>query len=415
MGDVRKAATCLCMVLRGMLFIGFSAQIVLGICWICCNFGQVQSFGEPESALYRGLLTLFGGNPAILYFLQLAAAFFVGSVFLQNFRPVGRGFALWRGMALVTMPFGMQCHLALLPYSFMGTTFMLFLLALLKIRKRRVAGPLLAAFACAVAFLSLSGAADLDKRERPGHSIEGALASRFAWPTLWNDYGLYGEEVRTVPKSVVWESTYYSGDMGLFQECLESQVGVEAAKECYLNMAKVGWDNHASMIIRQIGWDVLGYVVTPVIFPLQMAGEAYDSCSGSNYDVMRENAPVLTRYYVDYGCWWFVWMLVLSFFLWLFQLSGENPARAEHKKNRRKAVLSAGICCLISGLLVMALTMRGAGRMDYRESIAVNALWLMGPLLLMGRAEPAGLNSLAGTKTAGSGDISGRKGTRVLW
>ena len=49
---VKKTAPYLDMVLRGILFMGFSVQIVLGICWICGNFGQVQGFGEPDSRLH---------------------------------------------------------------------------------------------------------------------------------------------------------------------------------------------------------------------------------------------------------------------------------------------------------------------------------------------------------------------------
>ncbi len=453
---VRKAASCFCKVLKGMLFIGFSVQIILGIWWFCCHFFQVQSFGEPQSLLYRGLLSLLGGRPALLYSLQVAAAFLAGTLFLQNLRPVEPKFALWRGLAFVTIPFGMQCHLALLPYSFMSSLFVLFLLALFiltgnkgcrqfitsgaresgdlanvndcqyRIRKKRVAGLLLGAFACAAAFAALSGALDPDKREKPGYSIEGALASRFAWPTLWNDYGRYGEEVRIVPEEVVWNASYHPDDMEAFQESLESQVGVETAKEYYLRMAKTGWDYHAPMIIRQIGWDALGYAVTPVIFPLQMAGEAYDSCSARNYEVMRENAPVLTRYYVDYGCWWFVWMLAISVLLAFCRVlcRRDSGAREERKKVRRKAVIAAGICCVISGLLIAVVTMRGAGKMDYRLTIGVNALWLTIPLLFMGRPGPGGqeaFTSLAGAAkadpeaaapaTAVSSDVSVQKGT----
>lgn len=405
MENVRKAAPILCGVLKGMLFIGFSIQIVLGICWLGCNFLQVQSFGEPESALYRGVLALFGANPAILYALQLAAAFSAGFFFLQNLRPSKIGFALWRALALVTIPFGLQCHLALLPYSFMSSAFILFLLFLLKIRRKGAVRPLLAALACAAALAGLSGAADPDKWEMPGHSIEGALASRFAWPTLWKDFGRYGEEAQIVPYEVAWNSTFHSGDMRLFQESLESQAGVEAARKCYLQMAEVAWDYHASMIIRQIGWDVLGYAVTPVIFPLQMAGEAYDSYTGRNYEVMRENAPVLTRHYVDYGCWWFVWMLVLSFILAFCRALCRRDKRScgEGRKCRRKTMITAGVCCLASGVLTAVLTMRGAGRMDYRETIAVYELWLAVPLFLMGGGRLG--------ETAVPGEITGRKGT----
>ncbi len=385
MGYIKRAAPHLCMVLRGMLFIGFSIQIILGICWMCCNFGRAQGFGRPDSALYGGLIGFFGDRTAIIYSMQLAVAFFAGFLFLQGLHPVSAGLAVWRGLALLTVPFAMQCHLSLQPYSLMGSCFMLLLLALLKIRRKRAAVFLLAAALWGTLYVGLCGAADPDRLKAPGHSLEGALASRFAWPTLWNDFGGYDEELRTILQPVAWEASLCPDNFGLLQERLEGQVGEQAAKECYLQMAKVGWDRHASGVIHQIGWDVLGYAAIPAIFPLQMEGKGYDSYSGRNYEIMRENAPILTGAYVDYGCWWFVWMLALSALLYLFRMLGEGG-----EARGKRIACSLAICLLASGIQIAALTMRGAGRMDYRETIAVNALWLMGPLLLVGGNRPKG-------------------------
>ena len=94
----KRMAPYLRAVSEGMLFIGFSIQIVLGICWMCCNFGQVQGFGEPDSALYAGIFRLLGEKPAVMYLLQLSAAFLAGYLFLQKLWPAGKGFAAWRSL-----------------------------------------------------------------------------------------------------------------------------------------------------------------------------------------------------------------------------------------------------------------------------------------------------------------------------
>lgn len=263
---------------------------------------------------------------------------------------------------------------------------MIFLLALLRPPGGRRGAGLLAALLCMAVYAGLSGAVDADRRGEPGYSLEGALASRFAWPTLWQDLGLYGEEVAEAVGSLAWEASLYPDNMRLLQEGLESRVGPEAARGYYLRMAETGWEYHKTIVIRQIGWDVLGYAVTPVVFRLQMEGEAYDSYSGRNYEVMRENAPVLTRDYVDYGCWWFLYMLGISGILAPLLAVPDKGTEPSGKRRRPggRPVLSLGICILASGLLVAALTMRGAGRMDYRQTIGVNALWYMGPLLLVG-------------------------------
>lgn len=388
MGYVKKAAPYARAVLRGMLFIGFSVQIVLGVCWTCCNFGGIQSFGEPDSALYAAVLGLLGGTAPAMYLLQLAAAFLAGYLFLQRLQPVGRGLAVWRGLALLTFPFALQCHLALQPYSLMGSCFLLLLLALLELCRKRAALPLLAALACGAMFLGLGGALDSDRQESPAYSPEGAMASRFAWPTLWNDYDHYEEELWTIVQPCAWEASLSPDNMGPLLERLEDQVGTEAARAYYLQMAKVAWDRHAPGILRQICWDMLGYAAIPVIFPLQMEGRAYDSYSARNYEVMREGAPILTRSYVDYGCWWFAWMLVISAFLLLIRPLEENGGGIRDARRRWGRRVAGGICILACGILVVALTMRGAGRMDYRETIAVDIVWLTGPLLLLGRERP---------------------------
>lgn len=390
----KRMAPYLRAVSEGMLFIGFSIQIVLGICWMCCNFGQVQGFGEPDSALYAGIFRLLGEKPAVMYLLQLSAAFLAGYLFLQKLWPAGKGFAVWRCLALLTFPFAMQCHLALQPYSLMGTFFLLMLAALLKIDKRHAVSLSAVAIACAALAVALSGVADADRREGAGYSFEGALASRFAWPTLWSDLGRYGEELFVIAQPVAWEASLSPDNMKLLQETLESQVGREAAGTYYLQMAETGWEYHAPMVVRQMGWDALGYAVTPVVFQLQMAGKGYDSYSGRNYEVMRENAPVLTGNYVDYGCWWFGWALILcllSVSAGKLRQEGGREGDEERKALRKKRAVSVAICVLASGFLVAALTMRGAGKMDYRETIAVNELWLAGPLLLVGGKRRKGI------------------------
>lgn len=387
---VKRAAGHAAAMIRGMLFIGFSVQILLGLAWMCRNFFHVQDFGEPEGALYGLLAGLFGGMPQIVYVLQIAAAFSVGYGFLQYLWPVERALAVWRGLALLTFPFAMQCHLALQPYSLMGSFFLLLLLFLLRLWNRRAMKDLALAFACGASVLALSGAADPGAWTGPGRSFQGAMASRFAWPTVWNDLARYPGELREMTEDVAWEASICPGNMELFFAAVEDRVGTEEAKSYYLRIAEEAWDCHASMVIRQIGWDVIGYAVSPVIFRLQMEGEAYASCSGRNYEIMREEAPVVTRNYVDYGCWWFGCALLLALASRVLAAVGREVSGSPERRKAgsgkvfRKLAGPVGICLLVSGILVLLYTMRGAGWMDYRATIAVNELWLCCALLALG-------------------------------
>lgn len=390
---VKKAAEHTGAVVKRVLFIGFSIQIVLGLVWMGCNFMKVQDFGEADSALYRGLFGLFGGIPCILYFMQLAAAFLVGYFLLREmFRklcsgavPMETAFTVWGSLALLTFPFAMQCHLAILPYSFESSLFLLVLLFLLKVSRKKGWKKCLQslgwAAVCIALMAMLSGVLDADKQDRPGRSLEGALASRIAWPTLWVDFDRWTDDLQEIAGDMVWEVHYYPDNMKMLQKAIEEQAGIEKAKEYYRQMIRISWGYHASMVVRQIGWDVLGYIATPVISQLQLEGEAYDSYTGRNYEIMRGNAPVLTRYYVEYACWWFRCSLALSFVAVI--------AHMVLWSDRMKCIkgkgffISVGICAFLSGILTALLTMRGAGMMDYKCTVAVNELWLAWILLLM--------------------------------
>lgn len=447
---VKKAFAHAGAVIKGMLFIGFTIQILFGLSWMCCNFGQVQNFGESDSALYGGFFRLFGGIPQLLYLLQLAAAFLAGDFFLKSFsreRRFRNGrerfWGIWRALVLLTYPFAMQCHMAVLPFSFMGSLFLVMLSFLVRMPvwrsvfsrrgavseaggrdtcacdkpaymgsggagacneaadirggdadacgkaaggirslaevRRRVIMNLALAVACAGLFALLSGVLEAAGREEPGHSIEAAVASRFAWPAIWNDQGSWTEDLREIVEDVLWETSYYPENMALLEFALEERVGAEAAAAYYRQIAEVAWRNHASMIIRQMGWDVLGYTVTPVVFQLQLRGEAYDSYTGRNYEIMRGNTPVMTRNYVNYGCWWFGAAFLLALLAAVTErISGEGRLLGA-------VVRPVVICFVCSGILVGLLTMRGAGLMDYKYTAVISQLWIIPAILFPGK------------------------------
>ena len=463
MQSVKRAAAHMSAVVRGMLFTGFTVQILFGLIWTCCNFGHVQNFGEAESVLYGGILRLAGGIPQIMYLLQIVSAFWAGYYFLEKLQPSGRGRpgklrAVWRVLVLLSCPFAMQCHLALLPFSFMNSLFLLLLSFVLQAavrkgpvtdepggkecvsykpgepgesgrkeyasdkpdgpvergrkepvsdkpdgleersreetatdkpgrpgrkasasRHRRAAVLLALAVLCGGLAAALSGVADAANREKPGSSIEAAMASRFAWPTIWVDYSRWTEDLQEITRDVAWEASFLPGNMERLDAVIEENASKEMAKSYYLQIAKTGWDAHASMIIRQIGWDVLGYAVAPVIVQLQLRGEAYDSYTGRNYEILSEKTPVLARNYVDYYSWWFVISLCLTLVLVILEL-----LRGE-KIRWRSAAPSVLICLLFSGILAGILAMRGAGIMDYKYTAAVSQLWLVPALMLTER------------------------------
>lgn len=388
--STRKAAGHLCAVIKGILFIGFTIQILLGTGWMCGNFLQVQDFAESDSALYRRIFRLCGEQGQILYLLQLAFAFYVGYRFLMllcagessgQFR-FRKWYAAWGSLAILTFPFSMQCHLALQQHSFMSSLFLLMLSFPVEIilHPRRFSGAgksrwrktgfLAAALLCAGLVTVLSGVTDRQE-DKPGHSLAAVMTSRVAWPDLWHDYENWPEDLQEITGETAFQASCSADDMEILWETIENSVGQAAAREYYRQIVKIGWENHSSAVMHRIVWDVLGYSLTPLVFRGQIEGRLFDSYTGRNYEAFREHMPVFTRHYVEYGCWWFGCCLVLSVCLLSVRiLAGE-------KKVEKRGILAAGICVLAAGILVVLFTMRGAGRMDYKCTIAVNGLWLI--------------------------------------
>lgn len=402
-------------VVKGMLLIGFTAQMALGVIWMCCNFAEVQNFGwrnlgrtEPEGAIYA-LYGFLGRIPPVLYLGQLGLGLFAGYRFLRiagRVRADSRrkaAFLIWGSFALLTFPFAMQCHLSVLPYSAMGSLFLLMLSFLLEaVSGKGSEGPeesvstgsfksgksgcprwkmrmcrLAFAAGCGGLAVILALEAGADEREAIwGRGADAAMASRVAWPSVWNDREYWPEELRAVTEErELWQAAYCPGNMEIVLEGIKLRAQGET-KVYYRQMAETAWQLRRPMIVRQLAWDMLGYGVFPLIFDMQMEGRAYDSYTGRNYEIMREHAPALTGFYTEYGCWWFVWSLLLAFVLLALAIAAGDirPGRA---------AVPLAVCAAAGTAVVLAYTMRGSGLMDYRCTVGVNQLWPAGVLCCM--------------------------------
>ena len=420
---MKKIAAELAVILKGILFTGFSIQTVMGIVWMCFNFIHLQDFGEPEGILYPVLRNASGGAYPLLYLVQLCAAFFAAHFFLQSLYPAKGFLSVWRDFVLLTFPLAMQCHLALSPYS-LASSFVLIAVSLAirlcgnresfsmrlfaaeglcwlmltlllpeylvlggglflltgvigavgMLRRHRKQSLCTLLVVCAACFGIVSGSVSLSERwENPFRQEELAVSvfSRFAWQNMWNDMGQWPQEVPEALGEQVLEISRYADNVRLIMKpIMDETFETEKKVQHYLGMAETGWRLHASVVIRQIGWDVLGYGVTPLILPLQLQGRAYDAYSGRNYELMMSHTPVLTSRYVRYSCWWFRWMLAVAALLWIAgRLAGWHA-------ESRPGFAGILLCVLTLGLIVVWYTMRGAGVMDYKCTVAVNLFWM---------------------------------------
>lgn len=462
-------------IIQGIIFIGFSVQIALGLCWMCCNMGEVQDFAQVSAGIYGWAVRLLGRAYPVMYVLQLLAAGYAGQRLVSRLcshnpdKWENRLFALWGSLALMTLPMAMQCHMALLPcslvcsagllelsfccelleqsgnarhrkvfghagfperpealdhreifgsvpfvglwvcyfaqallmpeYIFLGALPVAVMLVMLagirradggqehspaRLKHRVPAGAktslkafvLLAVAAAAIFAVGVlaarTGQKNAASAENDISGMEWTLVKRLCWPTLWVDYERMPEPLKEATAGAVWESTYYPGNMDrVLKPAIEAAMSAGEAKPLLAEAAACSWEIHSSMIVRQVGWDVLGYCVSPVILQIQLSGGAYESYSGRNYEIMRRSAPVLTKHYVNYGGWWFVAAAVLTVLLLIVRLvSGDRPY------GRREGRLSVIVLCFAVGCIFW-YTVQGAGIMDYKHTVFINQLWFL--------------------------------------
>ena len=436
---MKKWTVWLCGLLRCFLFIGFSVRIVLGLAWLCLHFMEVQAFAPETKGVYPLLLQIFGGVPQVLYLFQLAAACISGFLFFKPYCGPGIGKRVWAVLAFLTFPMAMQCHLALLPYSFVSSL----ILSELSFCREAFAGkgkeaaatakagacwlglslllpeyvwlggiPLLLAVpawivrfrgnfrrlcGCILVAAAFGGmAAGLHSLE-PGEALRepenvfwAAMAGRMAWPKLYEDHDKWSFELREAAEDVVLEAGSSPDNMErVFRPALEAALGQETATQYYREIAETAWRIHKGQIVKQIAWDLATYAAPSAVLPLQLSGRGYESYSGRNYEVMFLNHPRLTKRYVDYSCWWFfaaAGAALPAAFL-------QRAAGAKGKKVPggrapwRGSLFFMAAAAAWMGLLVCYYTMRGAGIGDYKCTVAVSCLWTAAAVRVMGRWE----------------------------
>lgn len=427
---MKKAARHLSEIGKRILFIGFSIQIILGVIWMCFNFTNSQKFTVSGGVLYQNLILKFETIFPALYLLQLGLALFAGYHFIHQLKWTGFGSRLseiWGSLVLLTFPMAMQCHLAISPYSIVGSLCLLELTFVLKlvrdkacrtvwevtkgglcwlllslilpeyiilggipllvgvlfslrtllhpVKKLGMVILLLAAFAGLV-----TGTTNLTDQEHPFRSkdIAYAVFSRTGWSFLMGDAAYWDQEVYQAVNYEVMQAYLRPGAMEteLKPKLEEYFTEEDFISFCY-ERAKVNLSLHSKVIIRQMTWDGLGYSVTPLILPMQLKGKAYDSASGRNYEIMINHTPSLTKDYVAYSCWWFGCMLLIGLVCFI-----TDCIHGVHRLKTRGTLSSIFVCAISLGVVTFFYTVWTVGMMDYKCTIVANQMWLLGTLSL---------------------------------
>ncbi len=234
-------------------------------------------------------------------------------------------------------------------------------------------------FLFAVAILGIEGLVQQKGAYgRPEQAIEASFFRRVAWTSLNDYYEQWPEEMKQIcSRELVRETAGYADHMErLLQPQLEEAVGAPKAQEWYWQVGKMVLENNSSKILHEVAWDVVSLTLPPVATQMLLKGRGYDSYVGRNYEIMKAEAPVLTKHYVNYSCWWFVVGIVLAFIIEVGLLL----------LKKRSRIYTVVICVVTSVSQIMWYALMGAGVWDYKNALFVGAVWLVWMISAMERS-----------------------------
>lgn len=438
----KRCAAALCSLLRGMLFIGFSIQIGLGVLWICCNFTSVQEFTESRSVVYGAVYALTGRHAPVMYGLQLALAYYAGCCFLGALRPAGRFWRVWSSLALLTFPMAMQCHLALLPWSFAGSFVLLewsFAVKILResaakktisregaswhgegadkrlfaglggcwlvlaalLPEYRLLGGIPAALSLVFCLWKLrkeakkmlypalvtvvigclavgAGTAAQKVSGAEERSASFALVCRTAWPFILSDFSGWPEEVQAVLAQDMRELTFCPDNMDRIMKPLMEAAFGSGQADAYYREIAENAWTHRASVI-------LTHMRWDVLGYGMTPVILQEQLRGGCYDSYSGRNYEIMRNHTPSLTKHYVryscwWFGVCIVLALLLTVAYCAQAKGFIWRDLGKGLW---VCILSAGVLVAWYTMQGSGIMDYKASFAVSSLWLIWALTAM--------------------------------
>jgi hypothetical protein len=194
------------------------------------------------------------------------------------------------------------------------------------------------------------------------------LFSRTVLTTILKDWDNWTEEIaENIDFGVNVSSSYYADNITLeFIPYADEKYGSDA-DDFYLRTIKAAWSMYRTQIVHEVIWDAAGYACTPIIAKRQLEGQGYTSLTARNYDIMKRNTPIITKYYVNYFSDWFLTALIIMAVCALC---------AAVKTDRIK--MTALIICAVSYIVMCTrYVIMGAGIMDYKRTAVITATWIV--------------------------------------
>ena len=450
---LKRAGETINRIFRIAVLILVSAQVLVGCVWGFVNCGILQNFPDTaELVTLSGTLNLTGDTgilyPALLivvraltargpvkfyhvmYLLQIVLAFvswfiFAGNVFKSDSKKRNAFFAL----AVITNPYAMQVHLAVLEYSFISSflsllvsfqirfmrewknaedtlgleralrdisvTSLFWLLAgltrkefivlgvlpvialLITIVKRfakvkamvsQTVWPAIVALAFA-GIICMSDSLFRDtERISAADTVKRNLYYRVAWSENFRDRYHWPEYLTEFVDDGMM--THFMNDPGLvrgeFTKYVIDVYGSKETTEKFYEWAKLSFAGNKKQIVKETLSDIFGYIFAPFKTERSLAGYGDAGFTAGNYDVMKQHAPKLTKVYLRY------FSVLYTVFAVLFVLI-EVFTNAKRYKKAFTLLLPVLMIVLFGAVHYSFL---GCSVFDHRKVVFTTCLWM---------------------------------------
>jgi hypothetical protein len=236
-----------------------------------------------------------------------------------------------------------------------------------KYGKTTIAGiaALLAVSGLLAGIYGICSKADLYEESNP-EFIRG-MFGRTALTTVLKDWDSWTEEIdENIDFYIKNSASWYADNVTLeFIPYVDEKYG-DDADDFYIRTIKEAWAIHRTQIVHEVLWDTAGYVCAPLIIKRQLQGEGYTSLTARNYDMMKRQAPIVTKYYVNFFLDWFLIAFLIMLVSTLIKIKKLN-------KIKTAALL---ICIATYAVMCARYVIMGAGIMDYKRTAVITATWI---------------------------------------
>ena len=431
------------------VFLLLSAQIVIGCVWGILNFTSFQEFPESAkmillssglslksdtSVIYPALLlivrTLTLNGPIqfyeVMYVLQLVLAFAAWHTFAVKLLPFEKKWLrIWFALAVVTNPFAMQCHLAVLEFSFVSSflcllvtftvrfslewkmvgsryglktavkhicTASLFWMLVSLTRKEFVfigffcilillyhicvdlkQGTKLSRLSPVIVFIVFFAAIELidgafraSKPLLPSDIIRRSAYIRIAWTEdIADRYNWPYHVVTAVGEDMLGQ---VMDDPGLvrtsFTDAVEETFGRKQTSVYYVEWFLYSFKDNKKGIIRDAFVDMAGYVFPPAENEAALSGKVLPGFATGNLDVMRRHTPLFTEFYLRVSCIIYIFLAIAS--------AAALVIRKELFK-RLRAFAPVWVIVLLSSVVY---TFYGSNVWDHKKALFATCIWV---------------------------------------